>query len=122
MTGTTDFKVIAECDSPARKLTFDIFVDRIRGFIGNYYVALCGQVDALVFAGGIGEKSSKLRDRVTKSVSCLGFDIDDTANEADITDVVQDLSAGGSRHRVLVCQTDEQFEMARSCAEDERIW
>ncbi|ROT37016.1 acetate kinase [Sodiomyces alkalinus F11] len=122
LTGTTDFRAISESDDPACKLAFDIFVDRICGFVGSYYVALRGQVDALVFAGGIGEKSSKLRDRVAQSVSCLGFEIDDTSNAAEITDVVQDVSAKGSRHGVLVCQTDEQFEMARSCAEDERIW
>ncbi|KAL2756154.1 hypothetical protein ACRALDRAFT_2042347 [Sodiomyces alcalophilus JCM 7366] len=122
LTGTTDFRVISESDKPECKLAFDIFVDRICGFVGSYYVALGGRVDALVFAGGIGEKSSKLRDRVAKSVSCLGFDIDDTLNAADITEVVQDVSASGSRHKVLVCQTDEQFEMARSCAEDEKNW
>jgi acetate kinase len=103
-------------------LAFDIFVDRICGFVGSYYVALGGKVDALVFAGGIGEKSAKLRKRVVDGCGCLGFGVDEGKNGRRIEDVVQDVGAGDARHGVLVCQTDEQFEMARGCAADEELF
>lgn len=122
LTGTTDFGTIANSDEPSHKLAFDILVDRICGFVGSYYVSLEGKVDALVFAGGIGEKSDALRRAVVHRANCLGFVIDDRRNAGDITDVVQDIGASGSRHRVLVCQTDEQFEMARLCAAREDLW
>ncbi|KAK5651771.1 hypothetical protein OQA88_11733 [Cercophora sp. LCS_1] len=122
LTGTTNFATISSSDDPKMKLAFDLFVDRISGFIGSYYVALHGRVDALVFAGGIGEKSARLRQAVVDNVACLGFNIDGDANEGNLKGVVNDLSKEGSKHKVLVCKTDEQFEMARVCAEDGDFW
>lgn len=104
------------------KLAFDIMVDRICNYIGSYYVTLHGKVDALVFAGGIGEKSELLRRRVTEEIACLGFEVDGKLNGKTIEDVVQDIGKDGAKHRTLVCQTDEQFEMARLCTVDESLF
>jgi acetate kinase len=122
LTGTTNFAEIASSSTPEKALAFDIFVDRICGFVGSYYVSLRGQVDALVFAGGIGEKSSLLRSAVVEQCSCLGFEIDEESNGKKVEGVVQEVGKRDAKHRVLVCLTDEQFEMARSCAEDESLW
>jgi acetate kinase len=122
LTGTTNFGVIAGSDEPKHKLAFDLFVDRICGFVGTYYVALEGKVDALVFAGGIGEKSDRLRRVVVDKVSCLGFDVDQGRNGRSIERVVQDVGKEGAKHRTLVCLTDEQFEMARECTEKSELW
>jgi acetate kinase len=122
LTGTTNFGTIASSSEKSHKLAFDILVDRICSYIGSYYVTLHGNVDALVFAGGIGEKSSKLRKRVTEDVGCLGFTIDQDENEKEISGIVQDVGARDARHRTLVCATDEQFEMARLCATDEQLF
>ena len=103
------------------KLAVDILVDRICHYVGSYYVSLGGKVDALVFAGGIGEKSDLLRKRVMEQAGCLGFELDEGLNGKDIKDVVQDIGKAGAKHRTLVCQTDEQFEMARACAVDKRL-
>ncbi|QSZ28899.1 hypothetical protein DSL72_003405 [Monilinia vaccinii-corymbosi] len=122
LTGTTNFGAIASSSDPKMKLAFDIFVDRVLGYIGHYYVSLRGNVDALVFAGGIGEKSEILRKRVVDEVGCLGFEIDEEKNGKGIDRVVRDVGKEGARHRTLVCQTDEQFEMARHCVVDERLF
>ncbi len=122
LTGTTNFGTIASSDDPKMKLAFDIFVDRIINYVGGYYVSLNGKVDALVFAGGIGEKSDLLRKRVTDQVSCLGFEIDEELNGKKIKDEVQDIGKKGGRHATLVCQTNEQFEMARGCSVDEKLF
>ena len=99
-------------------------VGTICGFVGSYYVSLHGRVDALVFAGGIGEKSAELRAAVVGHLACLGFKLDEGKNEAEEEGeaVVRDISGEGARHRVLVCETDEQMEMARTCAEEEEFW
>jgi len=76
----------------------------------------------LVFAGGIGEKGVELRKRVVEEVKCLGFEIDGEKNGQEVKDVVVDVGKKGQKHGVLVCQTDEQFEMARSCAVDEKLF
>ncbi|KXN81337.1 putative acetate kinase, partial [Leucoagaricus sp. SymC.cos] len=83
MCGTTDFAEVvdkAELHRPSEevegnicRLAFDIFMDRIVGFVGAYFVKLGGEVDALVFFGGIGEKSWHLRKAVGKRAQCLGF-------------------------------------------------
>ncbi|TPX17444.1 uncharacterized protein E0L32_003087 [Thyridium curvatum] len=126
LTGTTNFGEIAAPGAPAtHRLAFDLFVDRVCAFVGSYYVSLAGRCDALVFAGGIGERSDRLRAAVAEQCACLGFGVDGAANAGlrfEAGEVVKDITAPGARHRVLVCATDEQFEMARGCAEDEQLW
>ncbi|PBP19021.1 acetate kinase [Diplocarpon rosae] len=122
LTGTTDFGTIASSEDPMMKLAFGILLDRILNYIGGYYVSLHGNVDALVFAGGIGEKSDLLRRRVAEEAKCLGFEIDTERNERKIKGVVCDVGKDGARHRLLICQTDEQFEMARFCAVDDKLF
>lgn len=123
LTGTTDFGKISQSDDPAHKLAFDIFVDRVCGFIGTYFVSLRGDVDALVFAGGIGEKGVELRRRVIDQVACLGFALDEGLNGGKLDGVVQEIGrAEGGGKRTLVCQTDEQLEMAMLCAEKDALW
>jgi acetate kinase len=75
-----------------------------------------------VFSAGIGEKSQKLRKSVVDNVACLGFEIDDDLNGRELDGVVKDIGKNGASHRVLVCHTDEQFEMARGCAADQKLW
>ncbi|KAJ0163314.1 putative acetate kinase [Colletotrichum tanaceti] len=122
LTGTTDFGIIASSDEPTHKLAFNIFVDRLCAFIGSYFVTLNGDVDALVFAGGIGEKSEKLRKRVVQQCACLGFTIDDALNSKQITGTVQEVGNEDAKRRTLVCHTDEQYEMARLCTETKELW
>lgn len=124
LTGTTSFGDIVDSDEPNKKLAFDIFVDRIMDFVGAYYLKLGGQVDALVFSGGIGERSSQLRATVANKCACLGFNLDDGRNRSkdqdEISKVVQ--SIGGGSRQILVCQTDEQYEMAYQCMQDEKLY
>ena len=108
MAGTTDFKTISDSDDPKCKLVYDLFLDRILNFLGSYYVKLGGDVDALVFAGGIGEKSSRLRADVVKQCRCLGFEIDEKKNNDPEDASVTDIGADDAKHRTLICQTDEQ--------------
>lgn len=108
LTGSTDFGKISESDDEMCKLAFDIFVDRILGYVGSYYLKLRGEVDALVFAGGVGEKGAKLREAVVDGAASLGFQLDTAKNENIGNDVVEDISLENAKHRVLVCKTDEQ--------------
>jgi acetate kinase len=111
MTGTTDFGKIASSKEPECKLAFDLFVDRILGYLGSYYVKLGGEVDALVFAGGIGEKSARLREVVVGRCKCLGFELDATANGKKVEEIVQAIGTKGAEHQTLICQTDEQVRL-----------
>jgi acetate kinase len=124
MTGTTDFGVISgkagtdEDKDGVYQLAFDLFVDRVLNYVGQYFIKLDGKVDALVFAGGIGEKGVELRKKVVEGVRCLGFEIDEESNKKPGTDVVVDISAKDAKFKTLICQTDEQLEMARGVVEE----
>ena len=125
LTGTTDFGEVlrraGEGDGKCR-LAVDLFVDRVLGFVGSYFVKLEGKVDALIFAGGIGEKGVEVRRRVVEGVRCLGFEIDDKRNtEVGNGGVVEEIGyqeAGKVGKKVLVVKTDEQLEMARGCVRE----
>ncbi|KAK3058925.1 hypothetical protein LTR09_000490 [Extremus antarcticus] len=122
MTGTTDFGTISKKASEGDercRLVVDMLVDRIVGYIGSYFVKLGGEVDALVFAGGIGEKGADLRRGVVERVGCLGFEIHEGSNREPGEGLVVEVgeSEEGPR-RVLVVQTDEQAEMAGQCVRE----
>src|SRR5271155_2660305 len=115
LTGTTDFGAItkkAAAGDEMAQLAIDIMVDRVVGYIGMYWVKMRGQVDALVFAGGIGEKGKEFRERVCKEVECLGVRIDGVRNEAvgESDDEVIEISRGEGV-KTLVVKTDEQVCM-----------
>ena len=75
---------IAQGDQDA-KLAHEAFCYRIRKYIGAY-VAILGEVDAIVFTGGIGENDAVTRHAIMQS---LPFDI-----------------------RVMTIATDEELEIA----------
>ncbi|KAJ7638133.1 acetate and butyrate kinase [Mycena rosella] len=121
LAGTTDFAAITarrEEDAAAR-LAFDLFADRVLNYVGSYHLKLGGAVDALVLSGGIGERSKELRAFIGQRVECLGYaPVDERRNAAvDATEgIVVDVGVpGAAGHRMLVCRTDEQLEMARQC-------
>jgi acetate kinase len=118
LTGTTDFGKISSSDRPEDVLAFDIFVDRISNYVAPYFTKLDGKVDALVFAGGIGERGARLRTAVVRGVKCLGFDLDEARNMEAVKDVVTNISANGAKYQTLIVQTDEQLEMARGVLVD----
>lgn len=118
LTGTTDFGKISASSRDEDVLAFNIFVDRILNYVAPYFTKLDGEVDALVFAGGIGERGSKLRRAVVEGVRCLGFALDEAKNEDPGDGVVTDISRQGARYKTLICKTDEQLEMARGVLED----
>ncbi|OAA56756.1 Aliphatic acid kinase, short-chain [Cordyceps fumosorosea ARSEF 2679] len=116
LAGTRDFAAIAASNDAQKKLAFELFVDRVCAFVGSYYVSLRGNVDALVFAGGIGEKSAQLRSAILEGVACLGFSLNKHANQRKMSQTIEEITGPDARHRILVCQTDEQLEMVRLCS------
>jgi acetate kinase len=54
-------------DREIAKLTLDIFIYNIKKYIGSYS-AILGKVDALVFTGGIGERSEVIRRLILKDL------------------------------------------------------
>ena len=53
------------------KLAFDIYAKEVTGYVGRY-AAIMGGLDAVAFAGGIGENCSELREYVMSHIGFIG--------------------------------------------------
>lgn len=86
-------------------------------YIGGYAAAM-GGVDAIVFAGGIGENNPHYRSRVADNLAFLGVKIDEETNrKAKRTSVEYDISAPDARVKMLVIPTNEELMIAKDTEE-----
>ncbi len=109
LTGDSDFRIIEDRaikGSKADQLALDIYVHRIRKYIGAYTFVM-GGVDVIVFTAGIGERSPYVRERVLKGLEELGIVLDLEANEKNALH----LSTG--RVKAMVIPTNEELAIAR---------
>jgi len=86
-----------------------LFCYQVKKWIGSFAAAL-GGLDALVFAGGIGENAPLVRARVCDGLGFLGIELDEARN-AETAAVI---SHDASRVAVRVIRTDEELMIARS--------
>jgi acetate kinase len=93
------------------KLALEVFCYRIKKYIGAYSAAL-GHVDGVVFTAGIGENSPYVRALACEGLGELGIQIDPERNEA-MVGKEGEISAEGSRVRVMVIPTNEELLIAR---------
>lgn len=93
------------------QLAIDIYCYRIRKYVGAYSAVL-GQVDALVFTGGIGENAALIRKVCCEDLDRLGIVIDIQKNEAP-SQGVSEIQEKTSAVRILVIPTNEELEIAR---------
>ncbi|GHV40578.1 acetate kinase [Bacteroidia bacterium] len=92
------------------KLALDIFIYRIKKYIGAYAAAL-GGVDILMFTGGIGENVDLVREQVCKDLEFMGIKID-TAKNLEIHGDEAVISTPDSKVTVMVVPTDEEYMIA----------
>ncbi len=86
-----------------------LFCYQASKWIGAFAAAL-GGVDTLVFAGGIGEHSAPVRQRICANLGFLGLAFDAARNDATAAVISQD----ASRLTVRIISTDEELMIARS--------
>jgi acetate kinase len=98
--------------NPRAKLAFDIFVHRLRSFIGAMVAALDG-MDVLVFTAGIGENSAEVRAAACAGFGFMGLKLDLDKNAHPRAD--QDIASSDSAVRVLVIRAQEDWAIAREC-------
>ncbi|MGT2845939.1 acetate kinase [Streptococcus massiliensis] len=95
--------------NPKAVLAYNMFIDRIKKFIGQYLAVLNG-ADAIVFTAGMGENGYLMRNDVIQGLSWFGIELDLTKNVFGATG---DISTPESKVRVLVIPTDEELVIAR---------
>jgi len=102
---------IAEGD-PRARLALDIYIHRIRFYLGAMLASL-GGLDALVFTGGVGEHSGQVRAAVCDTFGFLGLRLDPEKNGSAPVDA--DIAAADAAVRVLVVRAQEGWAIARQC-------
>ena len=70
-------------------------------------------LDALVFTGGVGEHSPAVRAAACAGLGFLGVRLDEARNEDPLAGDA-DVAEPGSAVRVLVVESREELEIARS--------
>ncbi|MEW2252607.1 acetate kinase [Streptomyces sp. NPDC058733] len=92
------------------ELAFDIYIHRLKKYIGAYYAVL-GTVDAVAFTAGVGENAAPVRQAAVEGLAGLGLAVDEELN-AVRGDEPRLISPPGARVAVAVVPTDEELEIA----------
>jgi acetate kinase len=97
-------------------LALKVFTQSIRQYLGAYLTVL-GGADAIVFTGGIGENSVRVRREVCTSLEWAGIVLDSVKNESVKRNTEVCVSADSSKTQIWIVPTNEEIVVARQTAE-----
>jgi acetate kinase len=112
LAGTSDMREALRrraAGDQAAALALEVYLHRLRGAIAAMAAALDG-LDALIFTGGVGERSAPVREEACRGLRFLGVGLDADANERATGDT--EVTAEGAAARVLVVEAREDLEIA----------
>ncbi len=92
------------------KTALDMYVYRIKKYIGAYF-AILTTVDAIVFTAGIGEHSTDIREYVCDNLQNLGLILDKTRN-VSVEKGPRQIQSDLSKTKILVIPTNEELKIA----------
>jgi acetate kinase len=110
LAGTADMRELLDRGDPDAQLALDVYVHRLRSGIGAMAATL-GGLDALVFTGGVGERSPRVRELACAGLGHLGVELDGERNQRVAEDA--DISTAGAPAALLVVRAREDLEIAR---------
>ncbi|MBF6357324.1 acetate kinase [Nocardia higoensis] len=117
MAGVNDFRelrrLIDAGDQHAR-LAYDVYVHRLRRYLGAYLVAL-GGVDVITFTAGVGENNPHVRADALAGLSTFGIEVDPALN-ASKDRTARRISPPDAPVTVLVVPTNEELAIARAAS------
>lgn len=111
---SSDVREITEAmaeGEPNATLAFEMYVYRLRKYIGAYAAAMDG-VDLIVFTAGVGENSNIVREAICKKLTFLGLEIDPELNKISAKEP-RLISTPNSKVKILVVPTNEELMIAR---------
>jgi acetate kinase len=114
--GEIDFRVVhkrIEGGDEAAQLAYDVYIHRLRKYIGAY-LAVLGSADVITFTAGVGENDAAVRRDALAGMAALGIELDEQLNTSS-EKAARRISAATSRTTVLVIPTDEELAIARAC-------
>ncbi len=101
---------LADAGDRAAGLAYDVYVHRMRAAAAAMAAAM-GGLDALVFTGGAGEASDRLRQDVCNGLAFLGIALDPARNREPGGDAL--ITLPGAPVQVGVIRAREDLEIAR---------
>jgi acetate kinase len=105
-----DIESAAEKGDAGAREAIDVFVGAVRHYLGAYLLLLNG-ADAIVFTGGIGENSVRMREAVCADLDWFGIALDPKHNRTARGEAP--VHAAGSRVQVWIMPTNEELVVAR---------
>lgn len=112
---TNDMRTLCELadhgHEPSR-LAIDVFCFRLARYIGAMTSSL-DRLDALVFTGGIGENSARVRSQTASHLKLLGVRLDEELNHHHGRISDGRIESPDSNYPVLVIPTNEELVIAR---------
>jgi acetate kinase len=113
---TSDMKELleeeAENQDRRARLAIDMFCHRVKHYIGAY-LAEMGGADAVIFAGGIGERSPQIRERISMGLEAIGLILDTEKNNNLAEGLLGEITADGAALKAYVIPTNEELLIAR---------
>ena len=105
-----DIESAAAAGDSRAELAIETFIASIRHYLGAFLLAL-GGADAIVFTGGIGENSKRIRSGVCHDLDWFGISLDPALNESGPAE--RRVSSKSSRVEVWTVPTNEEIVVAR---------
>jgi len=116
LAGEIDFRVLhqrIESGDETAQLAYDVYIHRLRKYIGAY-LALLGTADVITFTAGVGGNDAAVRRDALSGMAALGIELDGHLN-ASPARAARRISADNSPTTVLVVPTNEELAIARAC-------
>lgn len=110
-----DLREAAAGGDARASLALEVYVHRIRHYLGAYLLEL-GGADVICFTAGVGENVPALREEILAGLDWFGIHVDPEKNREDSRGIRR-ISTDISRVEVLVVPTDEELEIARQTNE-----
>jgi acetate kinase len=113
MNDLRDIEQAADRDDPVARQAIDVFVASVRHYLGAYLLLLNG-ADAIVFTGGIGENSARIRSAVCAKLDWFGIALDPLKNDSARGEAA--IHSANSRAQIWTMPTNEEVVVARQAA------
>ncbi len=111
-----DLRAAADEGNHRAQLALDMFAYACKKYVGAYAAAMNG-VDCIVFTAGVGENTPTVREAICENMQYLGLAIDKEKNMQPNNGAIRDISADGSKVKVLIIPTNEELVIARETVE-----
>jgi acetate kinase len=108
LAGTADMRVLLERDDDAARLAVEVYVHRLRSGIAAMAASL-GGLDALVFTGGVGENSARIRELACEGLAHLGVGAAERRVPVHVIHAREDLEIARQARDLLSAQRFEHL-------------